>query len=173
MINNTHFSQFIPPTALQFSAGTWTDAVASNVWCKTRAAADAAFTVMIPVVIPSNSIALQGAKLVSIDIMYEITTGACDDVTSFKLYKDSFSASAASGSGTINTAAEVTAVTWDTGHDTAAERKAIDQHRAVVTLTTPAWIDNDEGYHLELIFDAAANSVVNMFGAIANFTFKA
>lgn len=171
-MQNNHFSQFIPPALMQASAGTWADAVASNVWYKQRTAADAAFTVCIPIKIPSNSIAKQGCKLKSVEIMYEIDTGAMDDVTSFKLYKDSFSATAASGSGTVNTAAEVTAVTWDAGHDTAAERKAVDQHRAVCTLTTPAYIDNDEAYHLELVIDGSAAGVFRFYGAVANFILR-
>lgn len=172
MVHNTHFSQFIPPSMMMASAGTWTDTVASNVWSKNRTAADANFTVYIPVLLPSNSVALQGAKLASIEIMYVIATGAMDDVTSIKLYKDTFSATAASGSGSVNTAAEVTAVTWDTGHDTAAEQKAADEHRAVCTLTTPAFVDNDEGYHLEMVVDGSAAGVFKFMGAIANFTLK-
>jgi hypothetical protein len=171
MVHNTHFTQFIPPTALMASAGTWTDTVASNVWSKNRTGADAAFTMYIPVLLPSNSVALQGAKLASIEIMYEIGTAAMDSVTSMKLWKDTFSATAASG--TINTAAEVTAVTWDTGHDTDAEQKAADQHRAVCTLTTPVFIDNDEGYHIEIIVDGSATGVMKFFGALANYTLKA
>lgn len=173
MIHNTHFTQFIPPSAMMASAGTWADTVASNVWFKNRTAADANFTMYIPIVLPSNSIALQGAKLASIEIMYEIGTAAMDDITSIKLYKDTFSATAASGSGTVNTAAEVTAVTWDTGHDTAAEQKANDQHRAVCTLTTPVFIDNDEGYHIEMVVDGSATGVMRFYGALANFTLKA
>ena len=147
--------------------------VASNIWSNDRSAADAAFTLYVPAEIPSNSKALKGALIKSIELMYEILTGACDDFATVKLYKDTFSASAASGSGAINTTAEVTGITIDAGHDTAAERKAVDQHRMVVTLDTPAYIDNDEGYHLECVVDAAANSVFKVYGAIVNYTLRA
>jgi hypothetical protein len=173
MIHNTHFSQILPPNQMGASAGTWTMAVASNVWSNNRSAADAAFTLFIPITIPSNSIPLQGAKLASIEIMYSIGTADMDDITSVKLYKNTLQASAASGSGTLNTAAEITAVSLDTGHDTAAERKAQDEHRMVLTLTTPVFIDNDEYYHVEVVCDAAAGSVFKYFGSIANFTLKA
>ncbi len=173
MINNTHFSQFIPPQVITASAGTWTMAVASNVWSNNRTAAAAATTVCIPVPIPSNSVALQGAKLQSIEFMYSIGTADLTDFASLKLYKDTLQPSAASGSGTLNTAAEVTGVTLDAGHDTAAERKAQDEHRAVITLTTPVFIDNDETYHVEAVMDCAASSVVKIFGAIANYTMRA
>ena len=173
MVHNTHFAQFIPPSQIIPSAGTWTQTVASNIWSNNRTAAAAAFTLFVPVVIPSNSVALQGAKLVSVEVMYTIGTAAGTDSTAFKLYKNTLSPNAASGSGTINTVAEVTDVTIDTGHDTAAERYAVDEHRAVITLNTPAFIDNDEYYHVELALTGDTTSVIKVFGAIANFTLKA
>ncbi len=171
-VHDTAMSQFVPPNMIGASAGTWTLTVASNVWSNNRTAADASFTLYIPIPIPSNSVALKGAKLTSIELMYSIGTAACDDFATLALYKDTLQASAASGSGTLNTAAEVTAVTIDTGHDTAAERKAADEHRAVITLTTPVFIDNDETYHVEAVVDAAATSVFKVFGAIVNYTLR-
>jgi hypothetical protein len=44
------------------------------------AATDETATVNIPIMIPSNSIGLQGAKLASIEIDYEILVAACDAV---------------------------------------------------------------------------------------------
>jgi len=172
MIHNAHFSQFIPPTQIGASAGTWTLAVASNVWSNNRTAADAAFTLCVPVIIPSNSVPLQGAQLKSIEIMYSIATADMDDMASVKLYKDTLQPQAASGSGTLNTATEITGITLDTGHDTAAERKAQDEHRMVITLTTPVFIDNDEAYHVEIVCDAAAASVFKVFGAIVNYVLR-
>jgi hypothetical protein len=172
-VHDTHMAQFIPPNAIGASAGTWTLAVASNVWSNNRTAADAAFTLYVPIPIPSNASALMGAKLLSVELMYSIATGAADDVvdTTFVIYKDTLQATAASGSGTINTAAEL-AGTKDAGHNTAAETKAVDEHRAVITVTTPEWADNDVAYHLEMVVDAAANTVFKVFGAIANFELR-
>ena len=171
-VHDTRMAQFIPPTQIGASAGTWTLAVASNIWSNNRTAADASFTLYIPVVIPSNSAALKGAQLNSIEFMYEVTTGAMDAVTSVKLWKNTLSATAASGSGTINTVAEVTAVTLDAGHNTDAERLAVDQHRLVLSLDTPVFIDNDEYYHVEVVCDAAATSVWKTYGAIINYTLR-
>ena len=173
MIHNTHMSRFIPPNLLGFSAGTWTLTVASNVWSNNRTAAAAAATVYVPVMLPSNSVALQGVQLQSVEIMYSIGTADLTDFASAKLYKDTLQPQAASGSGTLNTATEITAVTLDAGHDTAAKRKAQDEHRLVITLNTPVFIDNDESYHAELVMDCAAGSVVKVFGAIANYTMRA
>lgn len=172
-VHDTGFTQFIAPHQIAPSAGTWTMTVASNIWSNNRTAADASFTLYIPALIPSNAAALKGAQLESIELMYEIGTADADDFATVKLYKDTFSASAASGSGTINTTAEVTAVTIDAGHNTAAERKAQDQHRMLVSLDSPAYIDEDEGYHLECVVDAAAGTVFKVYGAIVHYTLRA
>jgi hypothetical protein len=153
-IHDTAMAQFVPPTAFGFSAGTWTLTAASNVWSMDRTAADASFTIYMPIPVPSNSVALKGAYLVSVELMYSISGAAADDfaVATALIYKDTLQASAASGSGTLNTAA-VAASTKDTGHDTDAECLAQDEHRMVFTLTTPVWIDNDAAFHLEAIVD--------------------
>jgi len=166
-VNDTAMSRFIPPNQIGYSAGTWTLTVASNVWSNNRTAADESFTAHIPIPIPSNSVALKGCKLVSIEFMYLIGTAAADDFADFKLYKDTFAVT-----GTLNSSAEVTAVTIDTGHDTAAERLAVNEHRAVITLDTPVFIDNDAHYHVEAVVDCALTTVFKVFGAIVNYTLR-
>jgi hypothetical protein len=104
--------------------------------------------------------------------MYSVSGAAADDIATVKLYKDTLAATAAAGSGSINTAAEVTGVTIDEGHDAAAERKAQDEHRMVVTLDAPVWIDNDATFHLEVVIDGGAATVVKVFGAIINYTLR-
>lgn len=172
-VNDTAMSQFIPPTMFAYSAGTWAMGVASNVWSLDRTAADAAFTIYMPVMIPSNSVGLKGAKLLSVELMYSIATAAADAfvAATCALYKDTLQATAASGSGTLNTAAICTG-TLDTGHDTAAELLAVDEHRLKWTLTTAAWIDNDAAYHFEAVVDAAAGTVFKIFGGIINYTLR-
>ena len=170
-IHDTAMSQFIPPNQIEFSAGTWALAVASNVWSMDRTAADASFTVYVPVLVPSNSVALKGVKLESVELMWATSVEVMDDVATVALYTDTLQASAASGSGTINTAAAITQ-TQDTGHDTDADRLAIDEHRMKVTITTPVWLDNDVAVHLEVVFNAGTNGVVKVFGAIANYTVR-
>jgi hypothetical protein len=167
-VHDTKMAQFIPPTAFGFSAGTWTWTVASNVWSNNRTAADASFTIYMPIPIPSNAVAFKGSKLLSVEFMYSISVAAADDfaVATALLYLDTLAAT-----GTLNTAAAVT-TTKDTGHDTDAECLAVDEHRLVLTVTTPLWIDNDQGYHAEFVVDAAATTVFKIFGGIANYTLR-
>ena len=172
-IHDTAMAQFVPPTAFGYSAGTWALAVASNVWSLDRTANDSSTTVYMPIPIPSNSVALKGAYLKSVELMYSISGAAADDfaVATCLIYLDTLAAVAASGSGSINTAAAVTS-TKDAGHDTDAECLAQDEHRMVMTITAPLWIDNDEAYHAEYIMDGGAATVLKIFGGIVNYTLR-
>ena len=172
-VNDTAMALFIPPTAFGFSAGTWTLTVASNVWSQDRTAADASFTIFMPIPIPSNAVALKGAQLLSVELMYAISGAAADDfpAATALIYLDTLQAVAASGSGTINTAAAV-ASTKDAGHDTDAELLAQDEHRMKLTVTTPLWVDNDQAYHAEFVVDGGAATVVKIFGGIANYKLR-
>jgi hypothetical protein len=89
-----------------------------------------------------------------------------DDIATVALKKLTFDSAGAS------TGADVT-VTLDTANDTAAERKAAGTHRVTVTLSTPVWVDNDNAYWLYMLVDGSATGVFDLYGAIANFTFKA
>ena len=65
------------------------------------------------------------------------------------------------------------AFTYDTGHDAAGERVDIDQHKMTLTITAPFGIDNDEYVQVELTIDQAGDAgVVNLLGAIANYTLR-
>ena len=79
-IHDTAMAQFVPPTAFGYSAGTWAMAVASNVWSLDRTANDSSTTVYLPIPIPSNSVALKGAYLKSVELMYSISGAAADDI---------------------------------------------------------------------------------------------
>jgi hypothetical protein len=164
-VNDTAMSQWIPPTAIGKTAGTWTDTLASNAYYQRRTAADANSTLFVPIQLPSNSVAQKGAYLRSIEVIYNVTTAALDDFATVELEKVS-STSGGTVTGTAPT------ITIDSGHDTAAERKATGVHRMTVTLSTPAWIDNDEWYVLEMILDHATTSVFDLYGAIANYTLR-
>lgn len=167
-VNDTNFAQFISPFDFGMSAGTWTPAIASSVVSNNRTAADASVTVLIPIPIPSNGAAFKGCKLESVDVWYAIGTAAADGFATAEIVKQTLGAD-----DTANTAAAVS-TTLDGGHDTAAERKAVDDdHKMTFTIDTPAWIDDAEAYFAHLVIDNAATTVLKFFGAQANFTFRA
>lgn len=158
---------FVSPFACAKSAGTWTPTVASNAWVHRRTAADAAFSIYIPAPMEAwRGLVSQGFKLTSLEILYVIGTAAMDAVAG-GVYKDTLGAD-----GVAHSAAALT-TTYDTGHDTAAERIDVDEHRMTLTIDSaeveyPA--DGNTSYHAELVCDAAATSVFDLKGAIWHFT---
>ena len=165
MMHNTHFAQYIPPTAMHYVTGTYTQVageVAGTIAIN-RAAANSTAVITIPVMIPSNSVALQGAKLASIEIDYEHFTAEPTSMT-WTLNKVTRGADGA--------VAVVAAVT-KTNTLSEAVGKAVDEHKEVITLTTPAWVSNNEYYLLELSMPAGAGgNTMHLLGAVANFTLK-
>jgi hypothetical protein len=166
MIHNTHFAQYIPPGNMHYVIGTWADAagqVAGTI-CKHKTAAAETATVTIPIEIPSNSVALNGCKLASIEIDYEILILACTSVT----------ATVKKITRGLDTSVDVVATVTSTQDLVAAVAAAtVDQHKLTVTITTPAWIDNDEIYIVQVAFVAAATSTIDVLAAVANYTFRA
>jgi hypothetical protein len=167
-VHDTHMSQFIPPNLAWGDTATWAMGAGQVAHTKSLScdATDETATLHIPVMLPSNSQANKGAYLKSIEIDFEILTAACDAMAA-TIYKLSRGADGA--------AATATSVdfSYDTGHDAAAERIDVDQHKMTLTLDTAAWIDNDEEYWVEVAFDKAATTTVDFLGAVANFTLRA
>jgi hypothetical protein len=160
----TTLSKFIPPSAIQKSAGTWTPTVASDVCSDVRTAGDASFTLLIPIELPAwQTYYRNGSKLISIEVFYKIATLAADDFATVALEKIALPVT-----GSAPTGAAVTC-TIDAGHDTAGERKATGDHTMKVTLTTSEWINNGYAYVLVLVVDAAATTDFTLYGARVNF----
>jgi hypothetical protein len=164
-VHDTAMSQYIPPTMWHYVTGTWSDAAGqvTDTIVKKKAAADNTSTVNIPITIPSNSVSGKGAYLKSVEIDFEVLTAALDACSAV------FNKVTRGADGAVATVAAQT-FTYDTGHDSAAERIDVDQHKMTLTLSTPFWLDNDEYALVELTFDAAATSVIDCIGAVANFT---
>jgi len=164
-VHDTAMSQFVAPSQIGKSAGTWTPTLATDDSYERRTAADANFALFVPVPVPSNSVAQKGAYLKSIELIWNQTTAVMDDVATVALKKATFSAAGASTSSDIS-------VSIDSANDTAAERKATGTHRMTVTLATPVWIDNDERYVLYMLVDGSATGVFDLYGAIVNYTLR-
>jgi hypothetical protein len=164
-VHDTAMSQFIPPQTWSYVTGTFTHAAGqvAGTTCMHRAAANETSVVTIPIVIPSNSAALKGAKLTSIEVDYEVLVAEPTSIT-FTLNKVTRGANGAD--------ATVAAVT-KTESLTAATCKTVDEHKNTITITTPAWIDNDEVYQLEMSIAAGAGgNTMDFLGAVANYTLR-
>lgn len=166
-VHDTDMSQFIPPGDFEMLAGTWTMSAASDLVHRARSAADAVFTALIPLPILGNSTGIRGAFLKSIDVWYEIGTAAADDFATVELIKLVLAAD------DIVPVASKPAITLDAAHDTAAERRAVDNdHRMTITLNTPVWVLHTDAYWLSLVVDCAATTVFKFYGARVNFDLR-
>jgi len=164
MVHNIHFAQYIPPTAIHCVTGTWTNTAGSvsGTIAKHKAANAETSLITVPVEIPSNSVALQGARLDSIEIDYELTIA---DLTSLTAVINQVARG-------VEGAIAVVATPAFTQSPTAAASKTQAKHKLVLTITTPAWIDNDEYYLAQLSAVAPAGTVIDVLAAVANFTLK-
>jgi hypothetical protein len=164
-VNDTHMSAFTAPEEMTATVGTFTMTVASNIWTLNKTAADNTSVVKIPLKLPANSVALKGAYLESVDIWWDCGTAA-NDAVSAAIFKSTLPAN-----GSALATASVT-FSYDTGHDTAAERLTLASHKMTLTITTPFWVDEDNEVYVELTIDAAAGSVDKLQGARANYTLR-
>ena len=166
-VNDTAMSRFISPFECAHTpVATWTPTIAANLTTDVRTAANAAFTVLIPILLPSNSEYRKGAYLKSVDVFYIIATEAMDAVAALAIDKLTLAVDGTAVAG------ETVAVTPDAGHDTGAERLDIEDHTMTVTLTTPVWVDNDNAYYGSLVCDGGASGVFSLVGARANYTLR-
>lgn len=167
---DTQMAQFIPPSAIAKTAGTWTPTIAAGLACDVRTGAAAPFTLLIPVNIPSNAAGLKGSCLKSINVFYKIATAALTSVTTVELDKVNLPPPAAA-TGTAFTGASVP-VTQDAFHSTSALRLAIGNHTMTVILTTPAWINDIDAYILQIVCVDPGTTVFTLYGARANFDLR-
>src|SRR3990167_1239812 len=140
-VHDTAMAQYIPPTAMHGVTGTYTNAAGAvtGTIALHRAAAASTGVINIPIMLPSNSVAVKGAYLKSVEVDYECLLAAATSVT-FSMNKVTRGADGA--------VAVVAAVTVTQDLTAATDAADEDQHKCTVTLTTPVWIDNDEYFLL-------------------------
>jgi hypothetical protein len=158
-------AQYIPPGQMHFVGGTWSDAAGqvANTISKTKAAAAETTTITIPIPVPSSAVPMQGAAIQSVEVDYEIRTSA---LTSLTLTMNKITR----GADTAD--AVVTAVAGTQTLTPATTAATVDEHKDKFTVTTPAYIDNDEEYLLKIVAVCAAGSVLEILGAVANYELR-
>ena len=162
-VHDTNMSQYIPPNLAHCVTGTWTDVagqVAGTI-VRHKAATAETSTINIPIILPSNHIALKGSQLKYVELDYEILVAAATSVT-LSIVKVVRGA---------DTAVAVVSAPAGTQLLTPASTSAtVDQHRDRFTLTTPVFIDDDDMYFLKVVIVAAATTQIDLIGAVAYFT---
>lgn len=160
---HANISQVVPCTSMLPVTGTWTEAVGAvaGTICKHKAAAPETATVYIPLDVLSSATALKGSMINSIEVDYEVLIAACTSVTA-TLKKITRGAEGA--------VAVVSTITTTQSLVAATAAATVDQHRLVVSVTTPAYINDDEIYQLEVAFVAAATTTLDVLAAVVNLT---
>jgi len=113
----------------------------------------------------ASGIAEKGFKLKTIEVDYNIKTAAADAV-SVVINKVKRGAD-----GAVAVVSNP-AFTYDTGHDTAAERLTLNEHKMVLTITTPEYMEDDEYYILDFTIDKAATTIFQFLSAFAKGTLR-
>jgi len=164
-VHDTHMSQYIPPTAFHPVTGTftWAAGQVAGTICMHRAAANETSIITIPVMLPSNASAGKGAMLKSIEVDYQILVAEPTSIT-WTLNKVTRGA---------NEAVAVVAAVTKTNTVADAAAKTVEKHKQVITITTPAYIDNDEYYLLQCSMAAGAGgNTTDFLAAVANWTMR-
>ncbi len=162
-VHDTAMCQMIPCTAIHYVTGTWTmaaGATAGTIAMSKAAAAETA-VVTIPIMVPSNSVALKGAYVKTVEVDYEILTAACTSITASanKITR-----------GADTTGLTVTAVPVTQDLAAAVAAATVAKHKLTITITTPAWMLNTEYLLVVLTVIAATTTAIKICDAVANFT---
>ena len=164
-VHDTHMSQFIPCTAMHYATGTWsmTAGQVAGTIVKSKSAAGETTVINVPIIVPSNASALKGSKVATIEFDYEIRTQAATSITA-TLNKVTRNADGAD--------ATVTSIPVTQDLTAGTDAADVDEHKLTVTVTTPTWIDNDDYYLLVITAVCAAGTLLEVLGAVANFTLR-
>jgi len=154
-----NISRFVPSSKILRTAGTWTAGLNANVVSEARGAADAAFTLLVPLELEAGDTYHEGARVKSVELFYKVSTAACDDFATVELERVTLPANGSAPGGAA------LACVIDAAHDTAAKRKAQGEHTMLVTPGADLWLEDDYGYWLACVVDAAAGSVFTLYGA--------
>jgi len=121
---------------------------------------DTYFNYEVPIV--NYIVAERGWKLNSVTVDYTVATAAIEDIT----VACASVAHAAAG----NTATALTG-TYDTAHDTTAERLAVGNHRLVYTITSPTTFSTAKAFpSIEILLATKNTAVTTIRGVILNMT---
>ena len=156
-VHNTHMAKQVPLSDIISTVGTWTLAVASNLWSLNKTAADNTSVLCIPLEVPQNSEIGAGSIINSVVISYSVATDVLTDMTA-SAYKTTINAE-----GTAPTVAQV--------NSSATFGKTIDDHTVSVELGIEYPKEN-EMINLEVTIDATATAVVKITGVMINYTLR-
>lgn len=144
-------------------SGTWTMVTASNITSFDKTAADDTTVLSIPVPKMPRTYTLDDPAISIIAVTYSVATAALDAAPTAVLNKLSKHATTKVWSRSAVTQAITFAGTDTTG-------TAAGTFDAIVTITTPTRLADNEALELELTFNAGATTVLKVWGAAVTHT---
>lgn len=136
-------------------------------WVLQRPAAGAGtWQLRLPLTPPGNSLAARGARPLSLELWYTISGAALSDCAA-AIERCTLPAHGAAWS-----APAAVIFTYDSDHDSAAERILLGNHRMALTISTPDWIAAGETWQARLSGAAALATVVRLHGASLSYTLR-
>lgn len=156
-----------------FSAGTWTATDSSNVFLITRTAANQTDYYTLPIIFPSRTTALKGAKLKSVTVVATLggTLNTTNDDFEVNIIKVTTPADASAPVGSVLAGDD--GADYETAHNTKAKRLTDATHTVVVTIPTgeQAYIATGEQLYvrIKVIDNANADLTFALKGATATF----
>ena len=166
-VHDTAMTLFIPPTLAHFvsatALNTWVAGQTVDTIVAHTSYVNETTVINIPIIVPSNSVALKGAYLKSIEIDYEVLAG---EPTSIAFVINKITRNVDGTPPTVDALPHTATLT-------AATCKTVNEHRNVLTLTTPIWIKNTEEVLVEItrVAGAGANTF-DVLGAFVNYTIR-
>jgi hypothetical protein len=165
-VHTTDISTFISPFLIGKTQGNWPAFVSSNVVSQGRSASVYLFSLAIPLQIPGARSALQGSKIISVEVYYKIATAATNDFSFPEISKITLPATGAAPAGAA------LACTMDDDHVHPTLLSAIGDHTMTATLNTPVFLDADYAYYLTFIITPVATTLFTLFGAKINYELR-
>ncbi len=162
----TDIAQFISPSMIGKSAGTWTPSFSGNLAGEAKSAAADSFVLHVPLALFGSNIGLQGARVKSIKYWYSIAVADLTNFNTVSVVKSTLKANGAACTGTA------VAVTVGADNDSSVKRITQASHTLEVTLNTPQFIKDNEALFLILGATAAASSAYSHFGACVYFDLR-
>jgi hypothetical protein len=165
-IHDTSMRYFVPPSLGGGSGGTWVHTLDGVHWYLQRNAVGGEFYLGIPVAVPQQSANTnRGSRVSSIDVYYSIYDADMTTLTpEFNL--ETLPASAEWGEPTNPT------FTYDTGHDSNAERVVQGYHTMTLTLSTALWVEGGDYLRLDLYGAVGAAAIFRFWGAQIHYTLR-
>ena len=144
-------------TILQ-STGIWVPSrVSAALWVLTRTAAAAVTAAYLMAQIRQRKTAGKGFKITGCVVKYKVATADINDLT----IDGNVTVMPATGSA-VAAATSLGTVTYDSNHDTSAERKAQGEHTMTVTFGTPIYLNGNAEVEIAIICDGTASGALTV-----------